>query len=54
MNLLDNVLESGDEKVVVFSEWERMTRLVAMELDKRGIRYEYLNGRVPSKRRGDW
>lgn len=53
MNLLDNVLESGDEKVVVFSEWERMTRLVAMELDKRGIRYEYLNGRVPSKRRGE-
>ena len=30
-----------------------MTRLVAMELDKRGIRYEYLNGRVPSKRRGE-
>lgn len=53
MNLLDNVLESGDEKVVVFSEWERMTRLVAMELDKRGVRYEYLNGRVPSKRRGE-
>lgn len=53
MNLLDNVLESGDEKVVVFSEWERMTRLVAMELDKRGISYEYLNGRVPSKRRGE-
>lgn len=53
MNLLDNVLESGDEKVVVFSEWERMTRLMAMELDKRGVRYEYLNGRVPSKRRGE-
>ena len=53
MNLLDNVLESEDEKVVVFSEWERMTRLVAMELDKRGVRYEYLNGRVPSKRRGE-
>lgn len=53
MNLLDNVLESGDEKVVVFSEWERMTRLVAMELDKRGVRYEYLDGRVPSKRRGE-
>lgn len=52
LNLLDNVFESGDEKVVVFSEWERMTRLIAMELDKRGIRYEYLNGKVPSKMRG--
>lgn len=52
LNLLENVFESGDEKVVVFSEWERMTRLIAMELDKRGIRYEYLNGKVPSKMRG--
>lgn len=52
MNLLENVFESGDEKVVIFSEWERMTRLVAMELDKRGVRYEYLCGSVPSKQRG--
>lgn len=52
MNLLENVFENGDEKVVIFSEWERMTRLVAMELDKRNIRYEYLCGSVPSKQRG--
>jgi len=53
MNLLDNVFENGDEKVVIFSEWERMTRLVAMELEKRHIRYEYLCGNVPSKQRGE-
>ena len=29
-----------------------MTRLVAMELEKRDIRYEYLHGGVPSKQRG--
>ena len=52
LNILDNVFENGDEKVVIFSEWERMTRLVAMELDKRNIRYEYLCGSVPSKQRG--
>ena len=52
MNLLDNVFANGDEKVVIFSEWERMTRLVAMELEKRGIRYEYLNGSIPAKQRG--
>ena len=52
INLLENVFENGDEKVVIFSEWERMTRLVAMELDKRNIRYEYLCGSVPSKQRG--
>lgn len=53
VNLLNNVFGNGDEKVVIFSEWERMTRLVAMELDKRGIRYEYLCGSVPAKMRGE-
>ena len=52
MNLLDNVFASGDEKVVIFSEWERMTRLVAIELEKRGVRYEYLNGNISAKQRG--
>lgn len=51
MNILHNVFESGDEKVVIFSQWERMTRLVAAELDKIGIRYEYLHGGVPSEKR---
>ena len=53
MNILQNVVESGDEKVVVFSQWERMTRLVAQELDKRDIGYEYLYGGVPSIKRKD-
>ena len=53
MNLLENIFESGDEKVVIFSEWERMTRLVAIELEKRNIRYEYLNGSIPAKQRGE-
>jgi len=51
MNILDEVFEAGDEKVVVFSQWERMTRLVAQELDARNIQYENLNGNVPSKDR---
>ena len=53
MNLLDSIFESGDEKVVIFSEWERMTRLVAMELEKRGVRFEYLCGKVSAKQRGE-
>ncbi len=53
MNILDEVFGNGDEKVVVFSQWERMTRLVAAELDKRGIGYEYLHGGVPSEKRKD-
>lgn len=53
MNILSSVFESGDEKVVIFSQWERMARLVAAELDKMGIQYEYLHGGVPSEKRKD-
>lgn len=51
MNVLDEFFEETDEKVVVFSQWERMTRLVAAELDKKGVQYEYLHGGVPSEKR---
>jgi len=53
MNILRNVFESGEEKVVIFSQWERMARLIAAELDKIGVRYEYLHGGVPSEKRKD-
>ncbi|MBS1588526.1 MAG: DEAD/DEAH box helicase [Bacteroidetes bacterium] len=51
MNILEEVMENSDEKVVVFSQWERMTRIVAQELDNRGIGYESLHGGVASKDR---
>lgn len=51
LNILRNVFESGDEKVVIFSQWERMTRLIAKELDVLGVRYEYLHGGIPSEAR---
>jgi len=51
MNILEEYLDGNDEKVVVFSQWERMTRLVAQELDKQNIGYRYLNGNVPSRNR---
>jgi superfamily II DNA/RNA helicase len=38
--------------VVIFSQWERMTRLVAAELDQRDVKYQYLHGGVPSSDRG--
>lgn len=53
MNILDSILDNEEEKVVIFSQWERMTRLVAKELDKRNIGYEYLHGGVPSIKRKD-
>ena len=51
MSIIQEVISEGDEKLVVFSQWERMTRIVAMELDKQGIGYKYLHGGVPSKKR---
>ena len=51
MNILRDLFESGDEKVVIFSQWERMTRLIAGELAKAGVRYSSLNGTVPSEKR---
>ena len=53
MNILDDALNGGTAKIVIFSEWERMARLVAMELDARGIRYEYLHGSVPAQKRSE-
>jgi superfamily II DNA or RNA helicase len=51
MSILEEYLEGNLEKVVVFSQWERMTRLVTSELDERNIGYRYLNGNVPSRDR---
>ena len=51
ISIINSVVESGNEKVVIFSQWERMTRLVAGELEKAGIGYEYLHGGIPSARR---
>ena len=41
-----------DRKVVVFSEYERMTYLAGKELEKLGIGYVSLHGGVPSRQRG--
>ena len=53
MNILGDALDGGTAKIVVFSEWERMARLVATELDAAGIRYEFLHGSVPAQKRSE-
>ncbi len=52
MNIIAEVIAEGEEKLVIFSQWERMTRLVANELEKQGIGFEYLHGGIPGKDRG--
>jgi SNF2 family DNA or RNA helicase len=49
--ILEEVLENKDEKIVIFSQWKRMTELVADELGKMNIGYEYLHGDIPSAKR---
>lgn len=51
MILLKEILEKKNEKIVIFSQWERMTRLVARELEKTNVGYEYLHGGIPSHKR---
>ena len=53
MNIIDSIVSSREGKVVIFSGWERMTRLIASELDARGILYSNLSGSVPSEKRKD-
>jgi len=52
LNILDKVFTEGTEKVVIFSQWERMTRIVSQELDARSIKYQYLHGGIPGADRG--
>lgn len=51
LNILSEIVDSGDEKIVIFSQWERFTRLIAAELERLKIGYATLNGRVPGNKR---
>ncbi len=52
LNILDKVFTEGNEKVVIFSQWERMTRIVGQELDARNVKFQYLHGGIPGADRG--
>ena len=52
MNILSDIFSQDNaEKVVIFSQWERMTRLIAQELTKRDIGFANLHGGVPTSSR---
>jgi SNF2 family DNA or RNA helicase len=52
-DILEEVIAAGEEKIVIFSQWERFTRLIATQLDEQKIGYANLNGKVPSHKRKD-
>jgi superfamily II DNA or RNA helicase len=51
--IFEEALADPDQKIVIFSQWERMTRLVAQELEAAEVGYAHLHGGVHSKDRAD-
>ncbi len=49
--IISNMLESSTEKVVIFSQWERMLRILSQDLGKEGVEFCFLHGGVPSAKR---
>ena len=49
--ILQELMQEGKEKAVVFSQWHLMTDLVAKVLEANNIGYVHLNGTVPSRER---
>jgi len=49
--ILKEIILEGGEKVVIFSQWLRMTELVEHILKRNGIGYVHLNGSIPSRNR---
>ncbi|MBI5417437.1 DEAD/DEAH box helicase [Candidatus Poribacteria bacterium] len=49
--ILKEIIIEGGEKVVIFSQWLRMTELVEHILNRNKIGYVHLNGSVPGKER---
>lgn len=49
--ILKEMIVEGGEKVVIFSQWLRMTELVEHVLKRNRIGYVHLNGNIPSKQR---
>jgi superfamily II DNA/RNA helicase len=50
-NLIDQLIEEEDRKIVLFSEWTTMLNLIEPLLSKRKLSYVRLDGSVPQKKR---
>ena len=50
-NLVDQLIEEEDRKIVLFSEWTTMLNLIDPLLENRKLRYVRLDGSVPQKKR---
>ena len=53
MAIVHNLLADRDGKVVIFSQWERMLRILSLKMDREEIDFCFLPGGVPSPKRKD-
>lgn len=49
--LLSELLQDKENKIVIFSQWKRMFELVIKELEKLNIQFVYLNGDISAEQR---
>jgi SNF2 family DNA or RNA helicase len=50
-NLIDQLIDEEDRKIVLFSEWTTMLSLIEPLLGKRKVNYVRLDGSIPQKKR---
>jgi superfamily II DNA or RNA helicase len=52
-NILQELMEDGDHKIIIFSEWERMLQLVREQAEEMGLGYALHTGKIPQPKRRD-
>jgi hypothetical protein len=52
-NILQEIMEDGDHKIIIFSEWQRMLQLVRELAEKMGLGYAWHTGEVSQPKRRD-
>lgn len=50
-NILQELMEDGDHKIIIFSEWERMLQLVRVQADEMRLGHAWHTGKVPQPQR---
>lgn len=50
-SILQEIMEDGDHKIIIFSEWERMLQLVREQAEEMGLGYALHTGKIPQPKR---
>jgi superfamily II DNA/RNA helicase len=50
-NILQEIMDDGGHKIIIFSEWERMLQLVQEQAEEAGLGYALHTGKIPQPKR---